>query len=699
MLAYGVQCQSYFNTLEPTAEDDFGFIYATFASVLETDWGLNVTQPKGIYKSMMRRNMKQNRLAKELKQTIRKQTLARERDGFLLNLERFEENLGLLERLAKDMPLDVIFEIFCYVSPGDLLQLARSSKDLRAMLMSKSSESIWRIARESVRDLPPRPEDLNEPQYAHLLYDPYCHVCNQTRCDDVLSLFRMRCCTNCIWSTFTLFNSELRESLPAQFRYRQDLLPALYSRQNLKRFQQGIAHGRSCQRWLEERLASRTRVLDDIRKQRKEAILNRLDEIGWRKEAKIIMSSWKIYLARDEFSDHKLVKQAKKLTEYGWNSIKTDLVKKLSDCKAKRLAVKASQNPVIYQRYSDLREEYSAVLSESDIREPFPAIGDIISHKLFSDLIWDTPHDEYLGDDFFRLKLSEYLPGIIDEWRPAKIQELLEVMRQSHSAAITSDLHLATSIFECSNCWGRGDLRYPQVFYHSCCHAQVPDGHRDERFEPYVSTFPYGMRPWTSRTLTINETESQASRVIIQSFSLDPTTTTIQDIYSANPLIECMSCASNQGRMFTRWPLLPKEHQHHTLRINSLGEETSRILAFEPDCTYAELPYVDVLCCAHCNKSLAIMKLLNHLEDVHRIYINVDKKVSRSSNIEAAQEHWYWNPRWSCVYHSLRDSFRYKEVKDGETRVRRGVLEVQRLDVAIEAITKAVQEMAKASGV
>ncbi|KAE9395816.1 hypothetical protein BT96DRAFT_997297 [Gymnopus androsaceus JB14] len=570
--------------------------------------------------------------------------------------------LGLLERLAKDMPLDVIFEIFCYITPSDLLQLARSSKDLRGILMSKSSESIWRIARENVRDLPPRPEDLNEPQYAHLLYEPYCHVCNQKRCDDVLWLFRMRCCKNCIWSTFTVFDSELRSSLPAEIRYHQDVLPMLYKQQygHIR-----IAHGRSCQRWLEERLAGRTRELDDIRKQRKEAILNRLDETGWREEAKIIMSSWRVYLDRDEFSDHKLVKQAKKLTEYGWNSIKADLEKKLSDCKMKRLLTTGPRNPTIYQRYSDLRKEYNAILSEADLREPFPAVGDIISHKLFSDLIWDTPHDEYLGDDFFRLKLSEYLPSIIDEWRPAKIQELLEVMRKSHPAATTSDLHLATSIFECSNCWGHEDIHYPQVFYHTCCQTQVHDGHRDERFEPYVSAFPY-VRPWTSRTITFNETKSQASRVVIQSFYLDPMTTTIQDMYSANPLIECMSCTSDEGRMFTRWPLLSLGHRNHTLRIKSFGEETSRILAFEPDTSNQH--HMEVLCCAHCNKSLAIAKLFNHLEDFHRVYVNTDKQASCSSNIEAAQEHWYWNPRLNYINHSLRNSFRYKEVSDGTSQ-------------------------------
>lgn len=104
--------------------------------------------------------------------------------------------LGLLERVTKDVPMDVIievhkifcavacatlilshvFQIFGHLDPGDLLHLARTSRDLRDILMSKSSEGIWRAARRNVEGLPPLPSDLNEPQYAHLLFEPYCHV-------------------------------------------------------------------------------------------------------------------------------------------------------------------------------------------------------------------------------------------------------------------------------------------------------------------------------------------------------------------------------------------------------------------------------------------------------------------------------------------------------------------------------------------
>ncbi|KAF9071193.1 hypothetical protein BDP27DRAFT_1262744 [Rhodocollybia butyracea] len=125
---------------------------------------------------------------------------------------------GLLERLVHDVPLDVIFEIFYYLDSEDVLRLARTSRDLRRILMSKTSEVIWRTARKNVEDLPPRPHDLNEPQYAYLLYDPYCHLCERKkRCDDVYWSFRIRCCKKCALKTFPKW-SEFYDTQPVEYR-------------------------------------------------------------------------------------------------------------------------------------------------------------------------------------------------------------------------------------------------------------------------------------------------------------------------------------------------------------------------------------------------------------------------------------------------------------------------------------------------
>jgi hypothetical protein len=59
----------------------------------------------------------------------------------------------------------------------DILHLSRTSHELRDLLMARSSASVWRNARRNIVGLPPLPFDLDEPQYANLAFDSYCHVC------------------------------------------------------------------------------------------------------------------------------------------------------------------------------------------------------------------------------------------------------------------------------------------------------------------------------------------------------------------------------------------------------------------------------------------------------------------------------------------------------------------------------------------
>lgn len=60
--------------------------------------------------------------------------------------------------------------------PRDLLNLARTSKSFRAFLLSRDSAPFWKTARKQVEGLPDCPPFLSEPQYANLLFFPYCHV-------------------------------------------------------------------------------------------------------------------------------------------------------------------------------------------------------------------------------------------------------------------------------------------------------------------------------------------------------------------------------------------------------------------------------------------------------------------------------------------------------------------------------------------
>ena len=73
-------------------------------------------------------------------------------------------------------------QIATWLEPRDLLNLSRSCKMFREFLMSKSQSSL-KIWQASFRNLgaPECPKDLNEPQYAELLFGVTCNVRRRLR--------------------------------------------------------------------------------------------------------------------------------------------------------------------------------------------------------------------------------------------------------------------------------------------------------------------------------------------------------------------------------------------------------------------------------------------------------------------------------------------------------------------------------------
>ncbi|GAW01361.1 hypothetical protein F5879DRAFT_1066169 [Lentinula edodes] len=580
--------------------------------------------------------------------------------GVPKQFRRIRGKFGLLERLTKDVPLEIVLEIFCYLNPHELLRLAQTVKFIRSILMCKSSASIWRIARGNVGDLPPLPEDLSEPQYAHLLYEPFCQICNR-ECDNVLWMFRMRCCESCAESTFPLYDKKFLARQPPEFR-KHRILPRQSVRLNgwpisigndeiAARFKAEFQHLQTpeeqntwiaskkhelqvkeehahlCTLWQTARLDKREKEQENLLERRKDAILIRLAEIGWREEAEI--SSY-------VFSDYGLVRQPQELTDSGWNRIKDKLVKRLSDHKARRLV--EEQRQAINLRRSLLEKEYNEIYSASDHREPFPSLGDILSDEPFETLISDSPLDENMNGQFFREKLLEYLPSFIEKWKPVKMQELVEIMRKSIPEVTLSDLPLATSIFRCAECPSNIKMHYPQMFYHRCC-------------------FRDRSRPWSSHPIVFDESGSQAVRTILQACALNPSTTTIQKLHSVDPLIECTTChlssASHYGgRLFMRWPHALVHSSDHNFSVNSFGELTEKIFACEPP-----IGYGNRICCVHCHEELPhrAPDLRAHLLE----HSEIDVKKIKGTKLEEIQEHWYWDPR--CALRFLRQSFRCRE--------------------------------------
>ncbi|KAH8117633.1 hypothetical protein DFH11DRAFT_1035164 [Phellopilus nigrolimitatus] len=101
--------------------------------------------------------------------------------------------------LLMQMPVDVFYEVACYLTPGDLLNLTRTTQSWRSLLMTNRSKPIWRAARNNVA-LPECPDDLSEPQYADLLYGKGCFLCDAPLAKNVYFAFRLRLCKQCFYA-------------------------------------------------------------------------------------------------------------------------------------------------------------------------------------------------------------------------------------------------------------------------------------------------------------------------------------------------------------------------------------------------------------------------------------------------------------------------------------------------------------------
>ncbi|KAF8553732.1 hypothetical protein OG21DRAFT_1384122, partial [Imleria badia] len=86
--------------------------------------------------------------------------------------------------------------IAAHIHPMDLLNLARTCKSLRQLLMDKSSAFVWKAARSQVNGLPDCPADLAEPEYANLVFHAHCNGCGKY-VKTVLWEMRRKYCPDC----------------------------------------------------------------------------------------------------------------------------------------------------------------------------------------------------------------------------------------------------------------------------------------------------------------------------------------------------------------------------------------------------------------------------------------------------------------------------------------------------------------------
>ncbi|KAI5833044.1 hypothetical protein K523DRAFT_296908 [Schizophyllum commune Tattone D] len=478
--------------------------------------------------------------------------------------------------VLQEMPLDILFEIFSQVDVVTLFYISRTCKSLRDILMSRSSNWIWKSSYLSVpHDLPPLPEDVGIPKFLSLIFDRVCHYCPASRLRDDFIIWgaRARACKKCLLKTchvkqsaflkmdaiadlcndfgerridslFPLVVSDARERIfdklyPATAinrfveDYERDGVCDMSQEEKEKWLQRQEAdlwklkkHAEVCKKWEN---AQRRKKLDEDEKiitERRKEIVRRLEEMGWKDE----MQDWNTAYS---IKHHALVNKAQPFTEKVWNQIRDPMVQYFQQLKAEREAMRARVLEARKQRekkdrYRYLCQAYSEFRLIHPFRSVFPGIGDIITWKEVVDVLEGTPLTESLSMERLRAVIDALPKERFDKWRADRDAELVKVLnmwrRKGQPRATVEDLKLATTLFKSQYC--THDLPYPLILKWRPP-VQVEDGHSAD------AHVLVGQKPWSAKHLT--PSERPIGHVLVELAGLDPTTATPEDMDALDP--------------------------------------------------------------------------------------------------------------------------------------------------------------------
>ncbi|TFK25813.1 hypothetical protein FA15DRAFT_668141 [Coprinopsis marcescibilis] len=558
------------------------------------------------------------------------------------------------------LPMDATFEIFGHLRPLDLLHLARTNKELRRILMRRSSLSVWMKARSSMRYLPDCPFDLSEPQYASLMFEHVCQYCAACNVQTVVWEARVRCCKRCgplqfnYWVNIENAPDILQSIVPSTHEFStgtihphtekkyciamatsladdMNALPEeerpLWFWNKKKQHDQRVEHAELCREWLRGQHDLRGLELNEIRLRRSFQIIEKLAELGWVDE----MTKMSSHL----LADHKHVKVPKELTDRSWRKIKDEMVIFMEDVRATRLEKERCQ--ALNLRIRLLREMYDKFVTSRPLHSILPGVADYANIPEIKAIL-ENPNSEQpvtLAD--FEIG-EERMVTFAQEWREARDKQLIDIVRQSSIGGKASKeiLSRATTLFHCKSC--SAAVSYPRVLVHSCNASRtsnVPD--------PAGVFERLRAEPWNlgSDRISFHEAAHKRAKYILRILKRDPYTTTFEEMMAANPFVECQcnTCfqpsATGAVRSFARWIRMVE----HTPRFNDTSP-TTRIFRPVDDRRKAQVEKVETIernklrrdhdwgdysyrsyCCIACKMRETRNNVEHHLRTKHSIVL------------------------------------------------------------------------------
>ncbi|OJA18751.1 hypothetical protein AZE42_01641 [Rhizopogon vesiculosus] len=406
--------------------------------------------------------------------------------------------------------LDVLFEIFGFLKPLDLLSLARTSKPFRDLLMSKSNAFIWRASRALVPNLPDCPADL--------------------------------------WRTEMIQTSQYH-AFGLQLKGLSCAEQALVIEEAKKAVCAVREHSEACQAWVSATNMARSDELHKIREERKQVIREWLEAEGWKPEIDY-HTWWKI-------SRHLTINNPRRLTARIWSRVRPILTEYMSELRTIRMeeTVYNPRRRILVQAWNDFLSQ-PASFPNTDV-DVLPHVADAALFKPFDDII-KTPTEVVIERDSF-LPAFVALPSLARNWRRHVNQQLAAIILAGYPKdyVSTGDIRqLATSVFVCNAC--EQLLFWTDAVAHNCTFELNPKrscrgGPGNIPLETKVAGITHcslGSTPWSPK---FRSSTALATRVIRSCGQWqDPLTVTIAQMDSMNTPFCCLICHPD-GKTVMHW--------------------------------------------------------------------------------------------------------------------------------------------------
>ncbi|KAI0077451.1 hypothetical protein K474DRAFT_1661710 [Panus rudis PR-1116 ss-1] len=491
-----------------------------------------------------------------------------------------------------NMPLDIIFEVFKHLQPLDLLNLARTSKAFRRLLLSKSAAIHWKAARKKIPGLPECPNDMSEPAYASLLFDTRCQSCLKANIPEPLWMFRKRYCNDCrSANTVNVFNgmrdlglnrTYLGEGplpLPHELVFglddgRKRHFPAFHKADFdalitklasmtaeekeacLNEMQEKTKviekHAIECRHWVHRKKLNRQQELNDVRETRFEAIVQKLREEGWGPEVEFMDDDDEVSFDSHPLADVPIVRQPKPLTSRGWLKVFEGILPLLQDARRSRL--KRERRQVIRARLELLGKCVEKFGPE--YRYILPRVPDLAVTPACETLI-RRPSDMEVTEDMFNSSLRPILGPIVTQWERNCKEQLAEYIRKTIQLSDEVDpLRLAIGTYftcKCMMCPNTNFLKritWPHTIRSVLTHPyRMPLAYERQTDDSNLDTVDFGKwitgvlldSPWSVKMLE-HPWVSKLVAELVEMCGMDPASTTADHMDDLHPRFTCKVC-------------------------------------------------------------------------------------------------------------------------------------------------------------